>query len=114
MIVHLVLFKFKPGVSRADPEVDEVIAGMSGLPRRIPVIRGWEHGFNRTEDPLAWDYGLRALFDDEHDLHGYFDHPQHVAVLRQWEAISDLVFCDYALHAEENSRHATSQAKEQP
>jgi hypothetical protein len=97
MIAHLVLFKLKPGVSRADARVQAVTAGMDALPRQISLIRTWEHGPNQTQDALAYDYGLRALFDNEGDLHAYFDHSQHLAVLRQWEAISDLVFCDYMI-----------------
>ena len=94
MIAHLVMFKFKPGIERDDSRVTEVVSGMNELPARVPLIRGWEHGFNLTPDAQAWDYGLRALFDNERDLHRYFDHPAHGVVLQQWEAISDLVFCD--------------------
>jgi len=97
MIAHLVLFKLKPGVSRVDGRVQAAIADMDALPRQVALIRAWEHGLNQTQDALAYDYGLRALFDDEDDLHAYFDHAQHIAVLRQWEAISDLVFCDYMI-----------------
>lgn len=97
MIAHLVLFKLKPGVSKTDPRIPVVIAAMNGLPEQTTWIRGWEHGPNQTEDVLAWDYGLRALFDNEHDLHAYFEDAQHLLVLRQWEAICDLVFCDHVL-----------------
>jgi len=97
MIAHLVLFRLKPGVARDDPRVARVTAEMARLPAQIPSIRGWEHGFNLTPDTQAWDYGLRALFDGEADLHAYFDHPAHLPVLDQWDAISDLAFCDFAL-----------------
>lgn len=97
MIAHLVVFKLKPGVSKADPRMSAVVAAMNALPEQIPWIHGWEHGLNQTQDALAWDYGLRALFDNEHDLHAYFEDAQHLFVLRQWEAICDLVFCDFVL-----------------
>jgi hypothetical protein len=95
MISHVVLFHLKQGISPNDERVAEVVAGMRALPLRIDFIRGWEHGFNRTEDAQAWSYGLRALFDNESDLHTYFSHSDHLVVLRQWEAIADLAFCDY-------------------
>lgn len=97
MIAHLVLFRFKPGVGRDDRRVPAVVQAMERLPAAIPAIRGWEHGYNRTADAQAYDYGLRALFANEADLHAYFDHPAHVPVLAQWEAIADLVFCDFAV-----------------
>ena len=32
MIAHLVLFRLKPGVARADPRLARVTAAMAGLP----------------------------------------------------------------------------------
>ena len=95
MISHLVLFKFKARVARDDERVERVVAAMAGLPLRIAQIRGWEHGFNLTADAQAWDYGLRAVFDDEADLRAYFEHPAHLPVLEQWQEISELVFADF-------------------
>ncbi len=94
MIEHLVLFKFKPGIGRDDRRVIDVVAAMERLPQQIPEIREWVHGFNVTPDAESWDYGLRAVFDSEADLHAYFDHPAHVPVVKQWADISQLVFCD--------------------
>lgn len=97
MIAHLVLFKFRPDVARDDERVRSAVEGLANLPAAMPSIRGWEHGFNLTADAQAWDYGLRALFDGEADLHAYFDHPGHLPVLALWEAIADLSFCDFEL-----------------
>ena len=97
MIAHLVLFKLKPAVSKTGARLTAVIAGTHALPEQIASIRGWEHGPNQTQDSQAWDYGLRALFDNEHGVRAYFEDAQHLLVLRQWEAICDLAFCDYVL-----------------
>ncbi|HVK53832.1 MAG TPA: Dabb family protein [Burkholderiales bacterium] len=97
MISHVVLFNLKQGIDPNDERVAEVVAGMQALPAQIDFIRGWEHGFNRTADAQAWSYGLRALFDNEGDLYDYFGHPDHVVVLKQWEEIADLAFCDYEI-----------------
>jgi hypothetical protein len=95
MIAHLVLFKFHPGIGRENPQVVALHAAMRELPQRIAQIRAWEHGFNLTADAQAWDYALRAAFDDERDLHAYFDHPQHLPLLAAWNAVADLAFADF-------------------
>ena len=97
MIAHLVLFRLRPGVAGDDPRLRAVAAAMDRLPGLIPQIRSWEHGPNRTPDAQAWDWALRALFDDEAALHAYFEHPAHLPVLGQWEALADLAFCDIEL-----------------
>jgi hypothetical protein len=95
MIAHLVLFKLKPGVARADARLEAAVAAMDELPRSIPAIQAWEHGPNLTEDAEAWDYGLRATFAGEAELHGYFEHPAHLPVLERWNEIATLAFADF-------------------
>ncbi|MRR51040.1 MAG: Dabb family protein [Rhodocyclaceae bacterium] len=95
MISHLVLFRFKPEISRQDPRVAAVVADMADLPAKIASITVWEHGFNKTEDADAWDYALRASFSSQADLHAYFEHPAHLPVLEQWNALADLAFVDF-------------------
>ncbi len=97
MIVHLVLFKLKPGVARNDPRLAKLAVDMAALPRRIPTIRGWEYGANLTADAEAWDYGLRAAFDSESDLYAYFEHPAHLPVLEAWNEVASLAFADFRL-----------------
>ena len=95
MIVHLVLFRLRPGVERDDRRLVAAVAAMEHLPASIPLIRSWQHGFNLTADAEAWDYGLRAEFADETDLHEYFDHPAHLPVVGQWQEIAELAFADF-------------------
>jgi hypothetical protein len=95
VIVHVVLFKFKPGVARDDARLDAIVKAMDALPHEIPLIRGWHHGFNITEDALAWDYGLEAVFNSEADLQAYFDHPAHLPVVAAWDEVADLSFSDF-------------------
>ncbi|MDI6751079.1 MAG: Dabb family protein [Pseudomonadota bacterium] len=96
MITHLVLFKLKPGIAPDDRRFVAVQAAMEALPRKISVIRSWQHGRNLTPDDDAWDYGLVATFDSEADLHAYFEHPEHLPVLAQWNEIASLAFVDLA------------------
>ena len=95
MIVHLVLFKLKPGVAANDPRLASLVAEMNELPKRIPLIKGWEHGPNLISDAKAWSYGLRALFETEADLYAYFGHPAHVPVVEHWNEIAMLAFVDF-------------------
>ena len=95
MIVHLVLFKLKPGVGRDDPRVAAVARAMDDLPHRIPLIRSWHHGPNISADPLAWDYGLESVFNSRADLESYFADPAHLPVIEQWDAIAELRFADF-------------------
>ena len=99
MILHLVLFRLKSGVAPDDPRYLTVRSAMERLPDKIPEIRLWQHGGHMltggAADPLAWDYGLLAGFDDEAALLRYFDHPDHVPVVAAWEQISELVYADF-------------------
>lgn len=94
MIVHLVLFKLKPGIGIDDPRLAAAARAMDALPHDIPLIRGWHHGPNLTDDPLAWDYGLQAIFNSRTDLESYFDHPAHLPVVERWDEIAELRFVD--------------------
>ena len=96
MIVHLVLFRFRPGFDRDHVRVRALHQQMGQLPQRIPQIRAWEHGFNLTADAQAWDYALRGTFATEADLHAYFEHSAHLPLLAEWEAVADLAFVDFA------------------
>lgn len=95
MIVHIVLFKLKPGVGQDDARLAAVIQAMDELPHRIPLIRSWHHGPNVTADPLVWDYGLEAVFNSRADLNAYFEDPAHLPVIEQWDAIAELRFVDF-------------------
>ena len=95
MITHLVMFKLKPGITREDPRVAALVGMMRELPKRIPEIREWEVGFNETEDPKAWDFGVRSRFSDLADLHAYFDHPAHLPVVEAWDQVAELAFVDF-------------------
>lgn len=95
MIVHLVMFKFKDGISKDHPRVQEVVAGMRALPPAVPEIRGWEIGFNFSTRPIAYDIGLYSTFDNEPDLQTYINHPQHQTLLTIWHEVCTWHVCDF-------------------
>ena len=111
MILHLVLFRLRPGVSRDDARFKAVVQAMHGLPSQISLIRGWEHGVNLTPDAEAWDYGLCAMFDSEADLHAYFEHPAHLPVVEQWNAIATLAFVDFGHQLENQTANPTTHGR---
>ena len=84
-------------MARDDARLQAAVAAMSDLPRKIPAIKAWHHGFNLTADAEAWDYGLHSVFASEAELHGYFEHPAHLPVLEQWNDVATLAFADFKL-----------------
>ncbi|GAA5183568.1 hypothetical protein GCM10025771_35470 [Niveibacterium umoris] len=94
MITHVVLLKFKPGVSADSAAAREAHAAMCALPAKVPLIKAWKCGFNTTPDVSGWDYVLVSGFDSREALEAYFDHPDHLKVVALWEPISDLAFGD--------------------
>jgi hypothetical protein len=97
MIRHLVLFRLKPGVERGDARVAEAVARMAELPAMIPEILTWEHGWNFTQRPIAYDYGLNACFASRAELEHYLPHPAHQALVIGAREIFDWVVCDYEI-----------------
>ena len=95
MIAHLVLFKLKPGFSADDAKVREAFALFAGLRAQCPTIVDWKHGWNVTDRPIAYDYGLYATFATIDDLNGCVPHPAHQAIVSRLKGIADWYLCDY-------------------
>lgn len=94
MIRHIVLFKFKPGVSWAD---DAVLAAENVARRvgdEVPDLRYWYAGRNFSDRPVAYDFVVIGLLADEDALRRYMEHPFHQGAIAQWRAISDWVIAD--------------------
>ena len=95
MIRHLVLFKLKAGVARDDPRIPEWMRLIDQLPREIPTSVEWEFGWNITERPIAYDFGLNSSFRTREDLVAYLPHPAHQAMVGVAKQVADWVICDY-------------------
>ncbi len=76
MLTHIVLAKFKPGTPQA--EIDRIVAGLRGLPARIPEIRSYELGPDIVHSERSFDFGLVGHYDDLAALKRYQEHPEHV------------------------------------
>jgi len=83
MFVHLVLIKLKPGVTRSDPRVKAWLPMFASLERKCSGIERFEHGWNTTDRPIAYDYGISIVFATRADLDAYGPHPAHQEIAHQ-------------------------------
>ena len=75
MIKHVVLAKFKPGVTEAD--IAELSKKLAALPAIIPEIKGYDFGQDvRPEKTL--DFALVSTFEDMAAVKRYLAQPDHV------------------------------------
>lgn len=95
MIRHIVLFKLKPGVSHEDPRVTQWMHMMRELPKQIPTCVDWEFGWNITDRPIAYDFGLNSSFGTREELAAYLPHPDHQAMVAVAKQVADWIICDY-------------------
>lgn len=84
MLTHIVLFKFKPEIRVA--QIQELAAGLGGLPAHIEEIREFRFGHDVLHSERSYDLGLVCSFEDRDALQRYQVHPEHqkvVAMVRQ-------------------------------
>ncbi|MEC5388055.1 Dabb family protein [Uliginosibacterium sp. H3] len=94
MITHVVLFKWRDGVTAQSEAAQALHAAFQLLPGQIEEICDWQCGFNTTADDKAWDYLLVSTFQSREDLHTYFEHPAHARVVEMADRITELGFGD--------------------
>jgi Stress responsive A/B Barrel Domain len=97
MYVHLVLIKFKPGVVRDDPRVKAWQILFAALERQCDGIVRFESGWNTTDRPAAYDFGINMGFATRADLDAYGPNPAHQLVVVKLREIADWFVCDYEL-----------------
>lgn len=95
MIKHIVIFKYRDGVTKADPRVAEAYGMLAQLPTLIPEVRAWEQGYNVSGRDIAYDLALYSAFEDEASLQRYSDHPAHRAVVARLREICTWHVVDY-------------------
>ncbi len=77
MIRHIMLMKFKPGVSAADHE--RCLAAGQELPARIDALRAFTVGDDVARTPRSYDLAIVADLDSLDDLRRYQQDPAHRA-----------------------------------
>ncbi|HKN09078.1 MAG TPA: Dabb family protein [Pseudomonadota bacterium] len=95
MFVHLVLIKLKPGIARDDARVRAWESAFEALPPHCSGIARFEHGWNTTNRPIAYDYGVNMAFATRADLDAYGPNPKHQQVVASLREFSDWIICDY-------------------
>ncbi len=94
MIRHVVLFKFKPGVSWDDPRAQEAERIAAKCGSEIPELREWRVGRNISPREIAYDFLAVGLVDDQAALDRYLVDDFHQQAIRLWREISDWVIAD--------------------
>jgi len=95
MFVHLVLIKLKPGILRNDPRVRAWQPAFAALERKCHGIVRMEYGWNTTDRPIAYDFGINMAFSTRADLDAYGPHPAHQDVVAKLREFADWIICDY-------------------
>ncbi|MFK0113279.1 Dabb family protein [Streptomyces sp. NPDC091217] len=94
MIRHIVLFKFKTGISWDDPRAQEAERFAVKVGSEVPELHEWIPGRNISTRPVAHDYAVIGLVSDEEALERYMVHPFHQEAIRLWREISDWAIAD--------------------
>ena len=77
MLKHVVLAKFKPGVTAAD--IAQLKKSLASLPGIIPEIKGYDFGED-TRPERTFDFALVSTFGHAEALKRYITHPDHAVV----------------------------------
>jgi hypothetical protein len=80
MLLHLVLFKWKEGTTKA--QVEAVDKAMAELPGKIPELKDLKFGSDLGFREGNADWALAATFEDQAGWHAYQVHPAHQAVVQ--------------------------------
>ncbi|MDV9170878.1 Dabb family protein [Streptomyces sp. W16] len=94
MIRHIVCFRFRPGVTWADPRAEAAERISRDHPRHIPEILSWTVGRNATPREAAHDFAVVGQFADRAALQRYQTHPDHQRGVRAWSELSTWVVVD--------------------
>lgn len=94
-VIHLVLFKLRPGIEKSDARFRAILAEMEKFPTKIPAVKEWKFGENFSERPIAYDLGLYCTFSNRQELQNYLTHPAHVNLGKQLAEIADWHIADF-------------------
>jgi len=80
MIYHMVLFKVRSDVSRA--EIDTVFGELAGLRDKIPGILSYAGGPYSSDEGVnkGYDWGFCMTFESAAARDAYLPHPEHEIV----------------------------------
>ena len=94
MLNHVVMMKFKSGVS--DKDIDSLEQIMDDLPNKIIEIQMYEFGRDILRTERSYDFALVSLFANQEALQRYQIHPSHLEVVsRLKELCEHIVTVDF-------------------
>jgi hypothetical protein len=94
MINHVVVMKFKPGVT--EDAIRDLEASLEQLPNKIMEIKMYEFGRDVLRSPRSYDFAVTALFANPAALDRYQNHPEHVPVAAKLRTMCEsLVTVDF-------------------
>jgi len=91
MLQHIVLMKFKPGIT--SDQVERIEKALDDLPNRIVQIQTYEFGRDVLHSARSWDFALVAGFANLTSMQTYQQHPDHLAVVAQLQEICEQILC---------------------
>ena len=94
-VTHLVLFKLKQGVTKADDRYKLALTKTKVLPRKIMDMEDCSMGENFSPRPVAYDFGLSVVFSSRKRLENYLIHPAHLEAVEVWKEIADWNIVDF-------------------
>ncbi|HEV8555471.1 MAG TPA: Dabb family protein [Actinophytocola sp.] len=104
-IRHIVLFKFRSGVTWADPRVAEAARMSKSHGQHIDEIQEWWAGPDVYRRDNSYDFAVMGLFADHDALSRYQAHPHHQKGTVLWRELATWIVLDLD---EERARQETS------
>jgi hypothetical protein len=89
MLNHVVVMKFKPGVT--EDAIRDLEASLDELPNKIMDIKMYEFGRDILRSQRSYDFALVALFANPAALERYQNHPEHLPVIAKVKAMCENV-----------------------
>ena len=81
MITHLVMMKFKAGITAA--HIDALEALLDRLPDQIHEIQSYDFGRDVVHSERSYDFALVSMFANLDTLKRYQVHPDHQVVVKK-------------------------------
>ena len=89
MITHVVMMKFKPGVS--DEQIADLERRFDELPEKIIEIQSYEFGRDLVRSERSYDFALVSIFANLETLRQYQEHPAHLKVVQKLGELCDKI-----------------------
>ncbi len=94
MITHVVMMKFKAGITAA--HIDELEALLDRLPDQIDEIQSYDFGRDVVHSERSYDFALVSIFANLDTLKHYQMHPDHQVVVKKLGGMcTDIIAVDY-------------------